>query len=275
MFEAPAVASLPEADILASLSAFARAFETDRETLRRCLLDHGVQHVSERSGRGLYSLRDVYRAWTAAPTEGDDNDPDKLSEATLRRAFRRKAWWQGEREKLHLQRERRALVDALDVEQTLGKLNQLYVRGLETLEDVLERDAGLTPEQAQRMQRHVDQLREDLYKQVINGLATDPDSHTDESAPPAAGGVATSLSKESVAPAMGGAGPAGGSALADGIAFLRRELAGGPRRTSDLIAAARELAISEGTLRRAKAELGNEIKAKRDGRAWAWQLTRA
>jgi hypothetical protein len=267
MFEGPANPIAHNARIVGHLSLFADELQVDREALRKCLIDQNVQHVGEKGGRAVYSLRDVYNALTSVPDD-DASDPDKLSEATLRRAFKRKAWWEGERQKLHLQRERRALVDALDVEQAMGKLAQIFVRGIETLEDVLERDAGLTPQQAERMQRHGDQVREDIYKHVARGLAADPDE-------PQPAVAAAPSAPEPEKPNRSRAAPtSSGSALDDGVAFLRRELAGGPRRTADLIAAARAIAISEGTLRRAKADLGREIKAKRDGKAWAWQLAR-
>jgi len=263
MFDSPTVASPQSSEVLASLSAYAWAFDTDRETLRRCLLESSVKHVTERSGRGLYSLRDVFRAWTSVAADVAEGDPDKLSEATLRRAFKRRAWWQGEREKLHYQREKKQLVDATDVERVFARLMQIFVRGLETLGDVLERDSGLTPQQADRVEAHINQVREDLYKAAVADEDEDEQPQTTVEA-------STPATREP--PPSTKSPPTASSAVEDAVAFLRRELAGGARATSDLIGAARKLAISEATLRRAKAQMKKEIEAKRRGRGWAWQL---
>jgi len=260
MFQKPTVANLHDSDILASLSAFARAFGTDRETLRRCLLEHDVEPSGERAGHKLYALRHAYEAWTATV---ENVDPDKL------KPFQRKAWYQGDREKLNLQLERGQLVDAAEMERTIGRLNQLFVRGLETLEDVIERDCGLNPQQASTMQRHADQLREELYKLIagedIDEELTDappevPVTKTPPELPIARPPVERPVSRET------------GSAVDDGIRFLQAELAKGPRPTAELLEAGKKVGLSETTLRRAKAQLGKGIAARKQGRGWVWQL---
>lgn len=260
MFPAPSVTSLTDSDILASLSAWARGLGTDRETLRRTLLEHGVEHVAERSGHKLYAFRHIYQAWTA---DAGEQDPDKL------KPFQRRAWYQGEREKLHLQVERGQLVDSLEMERTIGRLNQMYVRGLETAQDVIERDCGLTPQQAAKLEAHLDKVREDLY-QMLAGK--DPDETTEatevslpEPPKPAPKRARQKVPRETPAPA----------AVEDGIAFLRKALKRGARASRELIAEAKRAGLSEKTLRRAKKKLGKEVEAHRHGRGWRWQLARS
>jgi hypothetical protein len=40
--------------------------------------------------------------------------------------------------------------------------------GLETLTDVVERDAGLSPEQAAIIHREIDRMREAMYQDMVN-----------------------------------------------------------------------------------------------------------
>lgn len=261
---APTVASLNEADILASLSAWARMFGTDRETLRRVLLEREVQPVAERAGHKLYAGRQVYKAWSDG---SEETDPDKLS------PFKRRAWYQGEREKMQLQIERGELVSAIEVERTMGRLFQLFVRGAETLQDRIERDAGLTPEQALVVETHIDRIREELYAEIAGGAADEDDEAPASMPPPAsAAGEPPQHPPAPRAPRAAVAATAGSSAVDDAIAFLRRSLADGALATADLIKDAKKVGISEATLRRAKAQLGAEVVARRQGRGWVWEL---
>lgn len=56
----------------------------------------------------------------------------------------------------------------------------------------------------------------------------------------------------------------------DAMTFLQAELAAGPRKTRDLLAAARAAAISTATLRRAKFHLA--LRSSRIGSEWFWHL---
>jgi 2-keto-4-pentenoate hydratase len=93
--------------------------------------------------------------------------------------FERKAFFQAEREKLHLQAERGDLVPSIDVEQRYASRNKLIDLALETGADVLERDVGLTPAQAARLEKHLDELRMTLYRILVDD---DADSAVQDSA---------------------------------------------------------------------------------------------
>ncbi len=250
----PSVASLHETDLLASLSAFARAFGTDRETLRNCIVENEIQPAGERAGHKLWALRHVYQAWTATPEE---QDPDKLS------PFKRRAWYQGEREKLALQVSRGELVDALEVERTLGRLMQVLARGLETVLDVIERDCGLSPSQASAGEKHIDEIREELYREL-----TAVDDETDPDTPAVGASEETPAVPRKAPPASEAS-----NAVEIAIAFLKHELADGPKGTKAILEAGKASGLSESTMRRARKTLGDRITAKREGRGWVWVLS--
>ena len=248
MFEGANVSKIEDGDILASISAWARIFSTERETLRRRLLASNVTAKGERNGFPVYGGRDVVSAWLAGPEARVD--PDSLT------PFQRRAWYQGEHEKLKLQQERGELVPAIEVEQTIGKMVKLFVLGLDTLVDSIERDAGLTPLQAHRVEKHVDKVRESLYQ----SLATEPAAPDTAETPPKA--APASPDPASLPP---------GSAVDEAVQWLRSALAKGAKPAPKLISAARKAGISEGTLRRAKAQLGAAVVARREGRGWVWE----
>lgn len=247
MFGGANVSKIEDGDILASLSAWARIFGTERETLRRRLLAANVTSKGERHGHPVYGGRDVVSAWLSGPEARID--PDSLS------PFQRRAWYQGEHEKLKLQVERSELVPMIEVEETIGKVAKALVLGLDTLIDTIERDVGLNPLQAVKMEKHVDRVRESIYQ----AIAGEPDAE----APPAKV-VADPPQKETPAPS--------GSLIDEAKDYLQKALAKGPKPTAKLIAAAKKAGISEGTLRRAKAQLGKSVTASRQGKGWVWAL---
>lgn len=255
----PTVASIEDSDVLASLSALARAFGTDRETLRRCLLEHEAgDPVAIRGGAKLYALRTVYQAWTDA---SEETDPDKLS------PFKRRAWYQGEREKLAVQSARGELVDAIDMERTLGRVMQTLVRGLESLLDVVERDSGLTPAQALAAEEHIDGVRDELYKQLIadSGEEDQPVVSDTEVEPE----LATKVSRGS-RPRKA---PVASGAVAVAESFLLDHLGAGAKSAAAVLKVAKKSGMSESTIRRARKALGDRVVARREGRGWVWELT--
>lgn len=248
MFEGANVSKLEDGDILASLSAWARTFGTSRETLQDRLVEANVQSKGKRQGYPLYGGREVYNAWLSGPEARVD--PDSMS------PFNRRAWYQGEHEKLKLQTERGELVPAIEVEQTIGKVAKLFVLGMDTAIDTIERDAGLTALQAAKLEQHFDRLRDNLYRAI-----TDEPEQDDPVTPPE-----KKAPKAKAVPA--------GTAIEEAVAFLKKSLARGAQPTAKLVAAAKKAGISEGTLRRAKAQLGKDIVAQRQGKGWVWSTVK-
>lgn len=158
----PAATDISEKSAL-SISGLAKALGSTRETVRARLVAHRVQPVGESRGHPLYSLRDAVEAWLAA--ERRSRDPDDLQ------PLERRAYYQGEVEKLALQVKRGEVIPRAEVERVFARAYAVVAQYLDTLPDVVERATASTPEQLRRLEVSVDQLREELY----TALVTDPD----------------------------------------------------------------------------------------------------
>ena len=139
--------------ITCSVSQLAHAFKMARETVSRKLADAKVEPIGKRSARPRYDLRDCVRA--LVQRDADQHDP-----------FRRKAAAQAEALELRLGAERGEYIAADDVRETYAAAFVPIRRMLETLSDVLERDAALTPAQVARVERAVDELRHELADEL-------------------------------------------------------------------------------------------------------------
>ncbi|HIF5575278.1 DUF1441 family protein [Pasteurella multocida] len=101
----------------------------------------------------LYLLSDLIRAGLS---EKMSADVDSLS------PLERRAFWQAENEKLKYERETGELIPAFEVAQEMSALAKAIVQTLETLPDILERDAGLPPNALVRVQQIIDDLRDQM-----------------------------------------------------------------------------------------------------------------
>lgn len=119
----------------------------------------------QRGSRGVpwvYDLLEVAR-WRFAPQQGpgqggdEEADPDTLSPKE------RLDWYRGEETKRKLQVADGTLVPADEHERALADVVKVAISWAETLPDVLERDAGLSPQQIERVQLAVDRVREELH----------------------------------------------------------------------------------------------------------------
>lgn len=70
----------------------------------------------------------------------------------------RRAFWQAENERLRYERETGELIPAFEVAQEMSSLAKAIVQSLETLPDILERDAGLQPSALTRVQQIIDDV---------------------------------------------------------------------------------------------------------------------
>jgi hypothetical protein len=150
-----------------SISALSGEFGLARETVRRRLADAKVEPSGKRSGYPVFRLKD---AWSAlVDGAGDQLDPDRLD------PFKRRAFYQGEHEKLRLQLERRELIPRIEVEQDMAAMLKVTAECFDTLPDLLERDCGLKPAVLAKLEQSLDKAREELYQL----LAADDDNHTE------------------------------------------------------------------------------------------------
>jgi hypothetical protein len=114
----------------------------------------------------VLNLLDVARWRYAAPeTDGEGFDPDRASPKD------RKDWFDSEFRRRQLQERDAELIPAAEVERGLADLVSQVVRTLDTLGDVLERDAGITGEAVERVHRVTDAARDELYRRVSDGLS--------------------------------------------------------------------------------------------------------
>lgn len=149
-----------------SISALAREFGMDRRKIS-ALID-GATPVGAERGQPVYALRDVAPLICEALTgtqyvgrPGQGINPDHL---TNTRDY--KDYWTGTEARIRAEERARRLAPAEAIEAEMRTLVAPLVALLETLPDVLERDADLTPEQAHLIRRLIDAQRERVAQQI-------------------------------------------------------------------------------------------------------------
>jgi DNA-binding transcriptional regulator PaaX len=145
-----------------NLTQIANAFGLHRDTVRKRLLAAGVVPAGTRSNASVYALRDVGPALFAQNLNVIGAEPDELPPTE------RRAWYQSENERVKLEIELRELVRAEEVHQEMSRLAKAVASGLDSLSDMLERDAGLHPEAIILVEKVTDNLREQMYQSIIN-----------------------------------------------------------------------------------------------------------
>ncbi|MFD2437251.1 DUF1441 family protein [Modicisalibacter luteus] len=85
----------------------------------------------------------------------------------------RKAWYQSENERLKYEKEIRRLIPDDEFARELSTLAKTVAAGLDSLPDMLERDAGLSPEALERVQATIDTLREQMYQAAVTDAEGD------------------------------------------------------------------------------------------------------
>ena len=147
-----------------SISRLARGFELHRDTVRKRLTDAGVVPAAKRNGYSVYRVKDAAKAILAPemgmPASGQ-SDPDSLT------SFERKAWFQSENERIKLEKDLRNLVPDHEMAREMSRFAKNIAAALESLPDVLERDAGLEGEALDVVQRVADEFREQMYHDYI------------------------------------------------------------------------------------------------------------
>lgn len=144
------------AGVLVSITDLSHAFTMARETIKRRLADSAVPAVGQRGGHPTYSLRDSVQA-----IMNGDSDPARLD------PFRKKALLQSEQIATKLAEDRGELLQIDDVRETFAGAFRVVQLTLETLPDLLERDAALTPQQTEVCERALDNLRQDLHAKLM------------------------------------------------------------------------------------------------------------
>lgn len=148
-----------------SVSRLARCFGVHRQTVRKRLTDAGVVPSGVRNGSSVYHVRDAAPAILAP--DMDATDPSAFSDPTRMHPSDRKDWYQSEQARVNLEKELRLLIPAEDVRREFARIAKDVGAILDQVPDTLERDAGVEPEQLERVERAIDSLREQLYQRVI------------------------------------------------------------------------------------------------------------
>ncbi|GHA85364.1 DUF1441 family protein [Modicisalibacter luteus] len=150
-----------------SISRIAEAFRMDRRTVTKRLQDAGVTPAGKKRGNPVYSLADAGPALYQERGEvGGGLDLDQFPDM-------RKAWYQSENERLKYEKEIRRLIPDDEFARELSTLAKTVAAGLDSLPDMLERDAGLSPEALERVQATIDTLREQMYQAAVTDAEGD------------------------------------------------------------------------------------------------------
>lgn len=144
-----------------SLSALAREFGIDRETLRKRLAAADVKPAGENKGNPLWRLRDVYQAVVSGPDSSID--PAALP------PFQRKAHYQAKMEEVRYLEQCGELVPKIEMEHELSRVAKILVFTLDTLPDVLERGCSLQPPQVQAAIDICNKTRDEIAEALCAG----------------------------------------------------------------------------------------------------------
>ena len=107
----------------------------------------------------LYKLTDILSELMKLPPPVAEGEMDPHD---------RKAWYQSERERLKFEQEVGELIPASDVAREFAEMAKAMVQVLETLPDILERDCALEPSAVMRVQRIIDDLRDEIARRVAD-----------------------------------------------------------------------------------------------------------
>lgn len=142
-----------------SISQFALNTGFDRRTIAKRFAAARLRESRIVAGYPVYRVIDgmplLYQV-------GDSSgDPDKM------KPFDRRAFYQGELDKLKLQTEAGELVPSFEVEREMARLFKIVTQGLDTIPDTLERDVGATAIQLIHIEKALDKIREGIYHLVV------------------------------------------------------------------------------------------------------------
>lgn len=136
----------------------AQFFEITLPTLEKWLREGAP--VLQRGSRGVSWVLDLraLAQWHYEVRRSDGSvDPETLSPAE------RKLWYDGETRRRDLQIRDRELIPASEVESAVAQAFASLAQAVQSLPDVLEQDAALTPEQAESAER--------ALHRALNGMA--------------------------------------------------------------------------------------------------------
>ena len=157
-----------------SISKIADFMGMDRKTVSRRISDSGLAPAGERGGYPVYAAREVVEMLLRPKSAAaGSKDWDEFPEA-------RKNWWQSENERLKYEVAVGQMIPQDEVARALAFMAKTFAASLDSLPDVLERDAGIPPENRATIQAVCDSARERAYESLIQfKLESEDDDGTD------------------------------------------------------------------------------------------------
>ncbi|MBF6981643.1 DUF1441 family protein [Pasteurella multocida] len=150
-------------DIKLNINQIAELVGMHRQTVSQRLA--GLTPASGSNSKlKLYLLSDLIRSGLS---EKMSTDVDSLSPVD------RKAFWQAENERLKYERDTGQLIPAFEVAQQMSAFAKATVQTLETLPDILERDADLTPKALVLVQQIIDDTRDQMALRIQQNESND------------------------------------------------------------------------------------------------------
>ncbi|MGL9724453.1 DUF1441 family protein [Sodalis sp. (in: enterobacteria)] len=151
-----------------SVAKIAEAFRLDRRSVKNRLLEANIPVAGTVKGNPVYALHQVAPALFGQINIGDaaaNQNPDDMTPKE------RKDWFDSEKGRIWLEKEQRQLIPVHEVTAVYSALMKASVQVLETLPDVLERDAALTPSAVAVVQDAIDKVREGFGANAYNMCA--------------------------------------------------------------------------------------------------------
>lgn len=152
-----------------NITRLADAFGLHRDTVRKRLKEAGVVPAGARNGANVYALKDAGPALFSESRPGTATDPNDYHPSD------RKDWYASEISRVKLEKEMRLLVPAEEAHREMSRLAKAVASGLDSLADMLERDAGLPPEAIELVEKTTDALREQMYQVIVSDDEGDDD----------------------------------------------------------------------------------------------------
>lgn len=143
-----------------SINRIAQAFGMSRDTITRRLSN--VSPAGKRGSHPVYALRDAGPAIFLPDTHKVDYDPEELGPKD------RKDWYDSELKRIQYEQEMAKLIPADEVAEVVAEVFKKVALSLDTMADVIERDAGLKGKQIDVMQRIIDNARSQLTTDLVS-----------------------------------------------------------------------------------------------------------
>ncbi|WP_018692291.1 DUF1441 family protein [Algicola sagamiensis] len=148
-------------NFLWNLTQIGRAFELNRDTVRKRLVQAGLKSAKTEKGIPLYSLAQAAEAVFAGQQHQVEYNPNELSPKD------RKEFFQSENERLKFEKDERQLVPIHEMALEFSRALKLFIQALESLPDILEERCDLNVEGQETVIQITNEVREDLYKVLV------------------------------------------------------------------------------------------------------------